>query len=93
MLMIYPEQREISDDEIVAWAVDRAIDNEVDIERMRANRDLTDEEYERIRKARMRELPTLEEAIERLQDDGVATFRRSVGNRLPNQRRGIRVVK
>ena len=74
--LIYPERRQISVREVIAWSKDRMIDNRIETEAAQARaegRKLTDEEIDTI--AHSVDTPTLAEAIERLEDDGVATFR------------------
>jgi hypothetical protein len=74
--LIYPEYRTITVREVLTWAMDRMADSAIDVESLRAGaegRTLSDEDIDRI--AQGVETPTLVEAIERLEDDGVATFR------------------
>jgi hypothetical protein len=74
--LIYPEDRTITVREVLTWAKDRMADSAIDVESLRAGaegRTLSDEDIDRI--AQGVETPTLVEAIERLEDDGVATFR------------------
>jgi hypothetical protein len=73
--LIYPKRRNITESEVIRWAMDRIADNMIDVESLRARdegRTLTDEEVEHI--IASVPPPTLEDAIERLEDDGVATF-------------------
>lgn len=72
--LIYPETRRIDAREVIGWARDRMIDNAIEVERLRLDRPLTDQEVDQI--ANDTPIPDLDDAIERLQDDGVATFRR-----------------
>lgn len=74
MRLIYPENRTITEREVIAWARDRMIDNAINSERAERGVPLDDETVDRI--ANDVPVPTLEDAIERLSDDGVATFRR-----------------
>ena len=76
--LIYPQRRLIDEREVINWARDRMSDNALDVEMLRRVADeepqMTDEEVERM--IADTPIPTLEEAIERLQDDGVATFQK-----------------
>lgn len=76
--MIYPEERLIPEHKVIAWAHDRMIDNAIEIENMRrreaGDANMTDDEIE-VFKVQI-DPPYLDEAIERLSDDGVAEFRR-----------------
>lgn len=75
LVLLYPgPTRRISLREVLGWARDRMQDNAIESEHLRLGRILTDEEVDRI--ANDVPVPTLDDAIERLQDDGVATFRR-----------------
>lgn len=75
LVLLHPgPTRRISMREVIDWARDRMIDNAIEVEHLRLDRSLTDEEVDRI--SNDVPVPTLDDAIERLQDDGVATFRR-----------------
>lgn len=80
MRLIYPEERAISETEIISWAKDRMIDNALQVERVHnfaetGARELTDEQVEDVMK--QVDTPDLQSAIEWLQDAGVATFRKA----------------
>jgi len=77
--LIYPENRQIAERDVIAWARDRMIDNAVEVENLRrvdaGQAPLDDQNGELEGFIRDVDTPTLEDAIERLTDDGVATFR------------------
>ena len=72
--MIWPTRRVMHEREVIAWAHDRMIDEALDLMVSRVGRPLPDAAVDKI--ANDADMPTLDEAIERLQSDGVATFRR-----------------
>jgi hypothetical protein len=77
--LIYPTKRRITEREVIAWAWDRMIDNAIEVKSLRyeneTGKTLSDEAIDRI--ANDVPAPTLRDAIERLEDDGVATFSRT----------------
>jgi hypothetical protein len=80
--LIYPETRLISEASVISWALDLKIDQYVEAARI-AGDISKDHEFAEISEiARSIIPPTLEEAIDLLEDAGKATFTR--GNRGEN---------
>lgn len=79
LTLLYPDRRRITVREIITWAKDRMCDNAIEVENLHRRSEglepLNDEEIEKL--IASVETPTLEDAMERLQDDGVATFGRN----------------
>lgn len=75
--LIYPENRNITEREVIAWARDLMTDTAIEMEGLR-RRDsgesaMSDEDIDRV--CNDVPVPTLTDAIELLEDAGKATFR------------------
>lgn len=76
--LIYPSKRTISNAEVIQWARDRMVDDEIakaipdgdDLDDVEMMDDIATEAE------RVTPWPTLREAMAKLEDDGVATFQK-----------------